>query len=221
MRSSRVRGLMGLCACAVLLAGCGTKQPVAGSSVPPYTAQPSTSASASASPTASASASASTGEVPFTAEDLSDLANDFQVTAVPQGLDATSQQVVRSYITFQREGWKLSSGKSKDRSSYLANTSGKELQKGDAFRARLDSKGWHLGGRYSTKVMSVYSSSGITATVEACQDQRQISYLDAGGTDVTEDGSRHAFHKVYVLERSETGWQVTEGQISGTDDCTD
>ncbi|SPT53615.1 Uncharacterised protein [Actinomyces bovis] len=159
--------------------------------------------------------------MPFRAEDLSDLANGFQVTAVPQGLDATSQQVVRSYLTYQREAWKLVSGKSQDRSTYRANTSGKELKKAEDFQAKLDSNGWHLGGRYSTKVMSVYSSSGITATVEACEDQRQISFLDASGADVTKDSTRHAFHKVYVLERSETGWQVTEGQIAGTDDCTD
>ncbi|WP_126622355.1 hypothetical protein [Actinomyces bovis] len=147
--------------------------------------------------------------------------NGFQVTAVPQGLDATSQQVARSYITHQKATWMLNSGRSKDRGPYLASTSGEMLKKADEFQSRLDSNGWHLHGHDSTKVMSVYSSNGITATVEVCEDQRQISLLDAGGADVTKDSARHAFHKVYVLKRSATGWQVIEGQIAGKDDCVD
>ncbi len=196
---------------------CSSGQPGAGPSLPVYTPQPTT---VEATPTGAPTAAASASLAPFTPEGLSDPANSFTVTSLPEGLDADQQKVARAYVSYERALWLAARQVGADRSEVEATATGTRLEAVNGFLDKRQAEGKKADGMLSTKVVSVtVTPQSFAATVGVCADQRQMTVLDASGQDVTKDSTKHAFHVVYILEFSEGAWKVADKDYLEMDQC--
>ena len=101
---------VGVLAGSLALAGCSSRNPKGGGTIPPLSTAGAGGGS-TASPAASggtstgASGAASAGAV--TAESLSDPDLGYTVVSIPDGLDATQTKILQDYINYDKATWRL------------------------------------------------------------------------------------------------------------------
>ena len=210
----------GALAASLALAGCSSRSPKGGGTIPPlHTAGASTASTTAPVASGGASSKASAAPTTLDAQKLTDESIGYYVDFVPQRLDTTQTQAALGYLAYDRATWEAYRDLDGDLSAVEASTTGAALENyRKTYREAQESGGREVGTSRVT-VMSVEIQSDSEAAVDVCSDQTQIKQVSESGKDITQPDWRHKHSYLVSVKLTDGAWKVASLEKKGTDIC--
>ena len=208
-----------------MLAGCSSSSPKGGSTtVPPLNtaasgASTSTGATASAGASASPGASSAAGTGPVTPESMSDPDLGYTVVSIPENLDPTQTEVLRSYFAYERATWRLwTKNEGLDTISTVAT--GEVLAKVQHNASKRNGELTRPPVRISVSEVTA-SADGDGYAVAACVDQTRTTFVDAQGNDTTKPQQQVHVPIIEIMKKTSEGtWKASQEEHGEVNTCS-
>lgn len=209
------------------LAACSSSGSTTGSSsgapVPaltPETAATQTSQSSQPATTPSSPASEGASPQEVTAESLSSPRDEYEVTAIPEGLSADESQVVAAYVAYDHTAWLAYRSLDQTQADSVADyASGQALADFTSSFADRQAQGKSVGGTGLVSFTDVTVVPDSTqANVSMCVDLTGATLVSDSGAPAPEDFQRR-YSSQATLQRLGNTWIVILDETTGTDNC--
>ncbi|SHE24484.1 hypothetical protein [Actinomyces glycerinitolerans] len=214
-----------LLACAPLVA-CSSESDDNPLGIPTYDPEAAASAEASesaaaAEASASAAASAEAAGV-VTAESLS--TDRYEVTSIPEGLDAQQTEVLKAFINYDQVTWNIwFTGTGVENAEPLMTAEAYQILKQN-YDASASNGTDSIGGGLRVAVTSVAVTTpdlaGTQAEIRVCSDHSDLVAYDADGNDVSNPETLQGRYDVLITMIYENGiWKASDENRLSNHEC--
>ena len=207
-----------LLACAPLVA-CSSDSDDNPLGIPTYDPEAMASAEASES-AAAAAASASASAAAPTLESLSDQELGYHMVSIPEDLTEAQTKALVDYVAYDQVTWRIwSTGEGIENLPTVAT--GTYLAHLQEEAELLSSKGERDNPPVRVAITEVsVAEDGTYAEITECNDQTQVTTVDANGNDITDPNRQLRFEVNTVMTPADDGtWLATAETTTSTNEC--